>query len=216
MFLFMILGLPLAFATLVIRAYPAEELAETKRSLIRGLIFSIPLWFLARFLGGLLPPFWGSPLVVLHEFLDRALSYGALPLAGYALFWRFDEKIETPRFVRRLTAFYVACLAPMGLGEMTRSLLAPDFYSLFLLPLLLATLALALPLFVRTWMETWTSRRVLLGLGAAAALLVLSSSPWFLGAHNVLVPILVIGGSFALALLKTLPLLTKRSPRPAS
>ncbi|MEI6875401.1 MAG: hypothetical protein WCL50_09775, partial [Spirochaetota bacterium] len=184
MFFFLILAIPLAFILLAILVYPRDEMRDTRKALIRGLAIALPLWYLARLLGQLIPTVWGSPLLAFHEWFDRILPYAALPALGYGLFWRFDERLDRGQFLRRLTAFYAASLAPIGLGEMARSLLAPDPYVLFLLPLMLGSIILALPLMIQAWLETWTLRRVLLVAGFLLGSSALALAPWFLLARN--------------------------------
>jgi hypothetical protein len=203
----------MAFVLLFIVAYPPEELEDTKAVAIRGLVTSLPLWFLARFLGSLMPAAWGSPLLAFHDWFDLVLPYAALPALGYAVFWRYDERIERPRFLRRLTTFYAACLAPMGFGETARSLLAPDLFIIILLPVIVATLILALPVMIQAWFDTWAWRKALLVAFFVAAGLALSLARWFMLARTWYFAVALVAFALASALRLALPRLMARSPK---
>lgn len=216
MWLFLVLALPLGLAHAIFAWFPATELSGNKRVIIRGLIASIPVWFLSRLLGSLLPPFPGSPLFALNEWLDRILPYSLLPLLGYAFFWPLKERVEADQLQRRMTVFYGACLGPFGFAEMTRELLAPDFYGLFVLPLILVLTTFAMPALYRLWLVAWTSRRVLLGIGFAAAGLLLGLARWLLLARYWYLALLVLAGALLLAWFKALPGLSKPGPKKVS
>ncbi len=66
-----------------------------------------------------------------------------------------------------MTAFFAGCLAPLGLGEMTRLWGNPDAYSVFVLPFLLAAVILAVPRFLIAFAGEYGARRVLPALGLA-------------------------------------------------
>lgn len=216
MWLFLIFALPLALAHAIASWYPETEIESTNRTLLRGLVASIPLWFLSRFLGSLAPSLPGSPLFALHEWLDRFLPYSLLPLAAYAFFWRFDERIEADRIQRRMTAFFGACLAPVGFGEMTRNELSPSLYSTLLLPLILISITALMPALFRAWAGAWTSRRVLIGAGFVGAGLLVSLAHWLLLARYWYLAVLIVAATATAAWLWAVPGLTRRPPRKTS
>ena len=215
MFLFLIIAPVLASLWLFIAAFPMTERKETRDAVIRGLAISLPLWFLARLFGSFLPEAWGSLLNSFHELFDRVLPYSAFPALGYAVFWNYREKMDRERFQRRLTAFYAAALAPMGLGETTRSLPSPDFHVVIILPFILATIVLALPILIQTWLGAWGWRRVLLVAGYLAGALILSSTEWFMVARNWYLSVLVVAAAFAIAWRAALPGLSAMPRNPA-
>jgi hypothetical protein len=145
MYLFLIFGLPLGFLLLVLREYPRNELSATKKAFLRGLAAFIPIWFVARILGSIVPAAYGSFLSAFHEWADRLLPYASLPALAYLVFYRPGERLPPGAVPRRLTAFYAGALSPMGLMETTRIWGSPESYTLFLLPILLAALCLAMP-----------------------------------------------------------------------
>jgi len=145
MYLFLILGLPLGFFFLVLRAYPRSEYPETRKAFLRGLAAFIPVWLVARLLGAMVPSVYGSFLMSFHEWADRILPYSALPALGYLIFYRPNENLPLGARERRLTAFYAGTLAPVGLFETIRTWGSPSPYVLFFLPLLLAALCLLMP-----------------------------------------------------------------------
>jgi hypothetical protein len=145
MYFFLIFGLPIGFLLLVLREYPRNELSATRKAFIRGLAAFIPIWFVARILGSIVPPAYGSFLSAFHEWADRILPYAALPALCYLVFYRPGERLPPGAVPRRLTAFYAGALAPMGLIETTRIWGSPESYTLFLLPAALAAICLAMP-----------------------------------------------------------------------
>jgi hypothetical protein len=145
MYLFLALGLPLAFLLLVLREYPASERPGTKKTFLRGLAAFIPLWLVARLLGAIVPAAYGSFLFAFHEWADRILPYTALPALGYLVFYKPGERLPPGAAPRRFTAFYAGALTPVGLFETVRIWGSPEPYALFVLPLLLAAICVAMP-----------------------------------------------------------------------
>ncbi|HUX39813.1 MAG TPA: hypothetical protein VMV83_01500 [Rectinemataceae bacterium] len=216
MWFFLVLCLPLALVHSIFTWFPPSEMVSTKRALIRGLISSIPVWILSRFFGSLLPSMLGSPLFALNEWFGRILPYSLLPLVAYAFFWRLDEKMEGDKLQQRLTAFYGACLGPFGFIEMTKIELSPDLYSLIILPVILLMIAASMPALFRLWRGSWTSRRVLIGMGFAIGSMLLALSRWLLMARFWYIALAIVGGGTAFAWFRALPGLTPRTTgRPA-
>jgi hypothetical protein len=178
MYLFLVLGLPLGFLLLVLASFPRDETLEARRTFLRGLLISIPLWILARLAGSLVHPIYGSLLLVFCEWADRILPYAGLPAAGYLVFYRYGDDLGYGRLERRLTAFYAGALSPMGLGEMVRVFGDSEPYPLLLLPFVLAALVLAMPRFIAEAVEGYGFGKVLAVLGAAAFSLAASLGPW--------------------------------------
>ena len=205
MWLFLIFALPLALAHAMASWYPAEERDLAKRTIVRGLVVSIPLWFIARWMGSLVPALPGSPLLALHELFDRFIPYSLLPLLGYALFWRLDEKMEADSLQRRMTAFYGASLAPIGFGEMTRAELSPELFSVVLLPIFLIWIVAVMPSIFRAWIGAWTSRRLLLGGAYLLAGILLSLVHWLLLARLWYVAVLIMAAGAAQAWFVSMP-----------
>jgi hypothetical protein len=145
MYLFLILGLPLAFLLLVLREYPGNERSPAKKAFLRGLVAFLPMWLVARLLGAIVPAAFGSFLFALHEWADRLLPYAALPSLGYLVFYKPGERLPPGAAARRFTAFYAGALAPVGLFEAARIWGSPEPYALFVLPLLLAGICVAMP-----------------------------------------------------------------------
>jgi hypothetical protein len=145
MYAFLVLALPLGFLLLFIGLYPRSEALQTRRAYLRGVAASIPIYFVARILWSVVPPLYGSFLLVLHEWAGRFLPYAGLPVLLYLAFYRFDERLPAGSFERRLTAFYAGSLSPMGLYEMVRIWGSPDPYDILILPFLLAAVAIAMP-----------------------------------------------------------------------
>ncbi|HUX36592.1 MAG TPA: hypothetical protein VMV44_01700 [Rectinemataceae bacterium] len=213
MWLFLIFALPLALAHAIASWYPATELESTNRTLLRGLVAAIPLWFLSRFIGSLAPSLPGSPLFAVHEWFDRFLPYSLLPLGAYAFFWRLDDMIEADRLQRRMTAFFGACLAPIGFGEMTRNELSPSLYSIVLLPIILIAIVAIMPAVFRAWTGAWTSRRVLIAAGFVGTGLIVSLVRWLLLARFWYLSVLIVAATAMAAWIWALPGLFQRPTR---
>jgi hypothetical protein len=145
MYFFLIFGIPLGFLLLVLREYPRNEYSATRKAFLRGLAMFIPIWFVARLLGAIVPAAYGSFLLAFHEWADRILPYAALPALSYLVFYRPGERLPPGAASRRLTAFYAGALAPVGLCETARIWGSPEPYALFLLPLFLGAICLAMP-----------------------------------------------------------------------
>ncbi len=172
MYIFLLLALPLGTLLLFMRFYPREELIATRKAALFGLLAALPVWLLARLLGLALPPVWGSALFVFHEWADRFLPYALFPALGYAVFYHHGEHLPVGTAQRRLTAFYAGVLAPFGLGEAARAWGEPNAYTLFMLPLLIATIGIAAPPLVLAFVEEYGARRLIplaVGLGATLA-----------------------------------------------
>jgi hypothetical protein len=145
MYLFLIFGLPLAFLLLVLREYPRNELSAARKAFTYGLAAFIPTWLVARLLGSIVPAAYGSFLLAFHEWADRLLPYAVLPALAYLVFYRPGERLPPGAVPRRLTAFYAGALTPVGLCETARVWGSPEPYALFLLPILLGAICLAMP-----------------------------------------------------------------------
>jgi hypothetical protein len=145
MYFFLIFGLPIGFLLLYLEAYPRDEAKATGRAFARGLASFIPIWLIARILGALVPAAYGSFLQAFHEWADRLLPYAALPGLAYLVFYRLGDRLPPGAALRRLTSFYAGALAPVGLLETTRVWGNPAPYPLFLLPVLLGAICLAMP-----------------------------------------------------------------------
>lgn len=216
MYAFLLFGPPLAYVLLILRVYPREDAQATRRATVRGLLAAIPLWLLARLLGNLVPAAWGSPLLAFHEWADRFLPYAVLPALAYAVFYRYGERLPPGQAARRLTAFYAGALAPLGLGEMTRIWGNPSAYSVLVLPLLLAALALAMPALVLAFFEEYGARRALPVLAAVLATLAASLVRWLFLARFWPLALLLAAGLAAASWLYAAPGLLSRPPRPAA
>jgi hypothetical protein len=172
MYAFLILAFPLGFLFLTLVAYPAEEKIATRRAFIRGLVSSIAVWLLALLLGAILPPFWGSPLLALNEWMGRLLPWALGPALAYAVFYHYGVHLAPGEAQRRLTAFYAGCLAPLGLTETVKVWGNPGAYPIFIIPLFFAVITLAFPRLVLGFFEAWGARKlglVLLALFAGLA-----------------------------------------------
>jgi hypothetical protein len=145
MYLFLTLGLPLAFLLVVIREYPDNERPVARKAFLRGLVAFLPVWLAARLLGAIVPAAYGSFLLAFHEWADRLLPYAVLPAPCYLVFYKPGERLPPGAAPRRLTAFYAGALAPVGLFETVRIWGSPEPYALFVLPVLLAAACLAMP-----------------------------------------------------------------------
>ena len=145
MYFFLIFGLPLGFILLVIDVYPAAERSTISKAFARGLASFIPIWIVARILGAIVPAVYGSVLLALHEWADRFLPYALLPALAYLVFYKPGERLHPGVAIRRFTAFYVGALSPTGLCEAARIWGSPEPYALFLLPVLLGAICLAMP-----------------------------------------------------------------------
>ena len=142
MYLFPVLALPLGFVLLYMSAYPEEERPTCRREVLRGLVLSPLVWILSGLVGSLMPDFPGSPLLILSDWADRSLPLAGLPLLGYALFHRLDERMPAGAAERRMAAFFAGSLMPIGVAEAARSWASPDLYLVVLLPVLTASMAL--------------------------------------------------------------------------
>jgi len=178
MYLFLLFGPAFAFILLVLLVYPSEELGETRRAALRGILAAIPIWIVAGFLGSLVPPLYGSFLLGFHEWALRFLPYAFLPAAAYLVFYRLAEPLRPGAKARRLTAFYAGALCPLGLGEMVRIWGSPDAYELFVLPILLCALVLAMPRIIMELEDSYGARRFALILGSLAATFAASCGLW--------------------------------------
>ena len=216
MWFFLVLCLPLSLAHAIFSWFPPAERESTKQALLRGLLSSIPVWLISRFLGSLLPSMVGSPFYAFNEWLDHILPYSLLPLLAYAFFWRLDEKVEGGLLQRRLTAFYGACLGPFGFVEMTRTELSPNLYTLIVLPLIILAIAASMPAVFRLWRGAWTSRRILMGLAFTIAGLLLGLTRWLLLARYWYIAIALVAGAALLVWFRALPGLLSRAAGKAS
>ncbi|HUW39576.1 MAG TPA: hypothetical protein VMV90_01095 [Rectinemataceae bacterium] len=178
MYIFLLFGPLLGFMLLVLLVYPPEELAETKRAALRGLVTALPIWIAARILGSLVTPLYGSFLLGFHEWAVRMLPYACLPAAAYLVFYRLSEPLRPGAKARRMTSFYAGAIAPLGLGEMVNIWGHPEPYDLFILPFLFAAIAVAMPRFVVEIEDSYGMRRIAVILGAAAATFAASLCPW--------------------------------------
>ncbi len=217
MFLFLIFGMALAFAWLYLVTYPVPEHHEARRAVLRGAIASLPLWYIARFFGSLFLPDWDSLVIsALREALDRVLPYSFLPLAGYALFWRFDRpsgedkaegKVKHARSIRRLTAFYAGCITPLGIGEMARIMPNSDLQTILLLPLTLSCIVLGLPYAILRWQTGKLPIRLAVGLVSGIILGLLTLPAWLMSVRYWLPALAIPPACLAIVLLFALPAL---------
>jgi hypothetical protein len=145
MYFFLIFGFPLGFFLLVLREYPGNEILATRKAFIYGLAAFIPIWIVARILGAIVPPVYGSFLNAFHEWADRLLPYAILPALAYLVFYKPGERLPPGAAPRRLTAFYAGALAPVGLCETARAWGSPEPYTLFFLPIFLGAICIAMP-----------------------------------------------------------------------
>lgn len=155
MYLFLLFALPIGFYILWLLVYPKDEFEDTKKALVRGLAASIPTWILARLLDLVMPELWGSVFSVFAEWFNRFLPYALMPAFGYLVFYSLDEVLSSAFAQRRLTAFYLGALAPMGLFETIRLWGQPSAYALLILPFLLASLVLLVPPLVFAFHREW-------------------------------------------------------------
>ncbi|MGO8695105.1 MAG: hypothetical protein ACLQMF_15700 [Rectinemataceae bacterium] len=178
MYIFLLFGPLLGFLLLVLLVYPSEELAETKRAALRGLLSALPIWILAHIIGSFVTPLYGSFLLGFHEWADRMLPYAGLPAAAYLIFYRLSEPLRPGAKARRITSFYAGAIAPLGLGEMVRLWGHPEPYDLFVLPFLLGAIVLAMPRIVMEVEDSYGARRAFVIVGAAAATFAASLCIW--------------------------------------
>jgi hypothetical protein len=212
MYFFLILGLPLGFLLLVLREYPRNEFAATRKAFFRGIASSIPIWFAARLLGFLVPDAQGSFLSAFHEWADRLLPYAVLPALSYLVFFKPGDRIAPGAVPRRLTAFYAGALSPAGLLEATRIWGSPESYTLFLLPIFLCALCLAMP---KVASLVYAGYGIRLGLTIAAfAIITLAFSvcPYLLLVRLWPIALLVTGAAGVGAWLFAYPELRMRPP----
>jgi hypothetical protein len=212
MYLFLICGLPLGFALLVVSTYPHIEFLDARKAFGRGLAAFIPLWIVARILGAIVPASYGSILLSFHEWADRLLPYAALPALGYLVFYRLGERLSAGARCRRFTAFYAGSLAPVGLCETFRVWGNPEPYVLFLLPVLLASICVVMPKIV--WL-LYGSYGLELGRTIAAAVicsLVVSLCPFLFLVHLWPFALLVVAAVAAGTWRYAFPDLEERSP----
>ncbi|MEI6388329.1 MAG: hypothetical protein WCQ50_17035 [Spirochaetota bacterium] len=217
MFLFLLFGMGLAFAWLYVAVYPGKERHQAQRAMLQGAIASLPLWYIARFFGSLIHPYWDSQLIIsLHEALDRVVPYAFLPLAGYAVFWRLgrpsgesnqDRKSERSISLRRLTAFYAGCLTPACIGEMARIMPNSDLQTILFLPITLSCIALGLPNAILRWQSGTLLVRIAVGLVSGIILSLLTLPPWLMAARYWLPALVIPPACFAAVLLIALPAL---------
>lgn len=214
MYFFLLFGLPLGFVYLYLRIYPQEEMLNTRRAFIRGLIAFIPTWIAARLLGSMVPAAYGSILLALHELADRTLAFALVPGLCFLVFYRLRDEQGGGFLQRRLTSFYAGALTPVGLGEMTRIWGSPDAYSLFALPFILFAILLLAP---------WTMLRLRdsFGLGlvgsiivSTAAALLLSLGPWLFLMQLWPLSALISALAVMVAWLIAAPELARRPPKP--
>jgi hypothetical protein len=178
MYFFLIFGVPLAFIFLVLREYPEGERSVTGKAFARGLAAAIPISLVARLLGAIVPTSYGSFLLAFHEWADRLLPYSLLPALCYLVFYRPGERLPSGAAPRRLTAFYAGALAPVGLFETFRVWGKPEPYALFLLPLFLAAICVAMPRIAAVAHESYGFKLVATYAGAALATLLASLCPY--------------------------------------
>jgi hypothetical protein len=177
MYVFLVLALPLGFASLVLALFPGEERDATKRALFRGLLASIPVVLVARVLGALVPEVPGSALGIFHEWTDRMLPYSALPALLYIVFYRYAEHMPVGAASRRLTSFYAGALMPMGLFETLRLWGRANPYELLVLPILLGTMVLIMPRVAFALHNSYGARLVLIAAATALGGLALCFFP---------------------------------------
>ncbi len=147
MYVFSCLAPALAFYILFALFYPVAERSATLRIWVRGLAFSLPLVFLSRLAGSLVPALYGSILSPFHEAADRFLPYALLPGALYALFKHRRDMVREGAARRSLTAFYAGSLSLTGFAEIFHTVEAPSIFVLFALPLLTFSVMLVAPRF---------------------------------------------------------------------
>ena len=148
MYIFSIFSLPLSFCVLVYALYPATERREAGGMWLRGFAISLPLVFVARAAGALVPSMYGTILSPLHEAADRFLPFILIPGAVYTLFrHRLGVAADGPAR-RRLTAFYSGALSLSGCSEVFHTVEAPSVFVLFALPFLTFSIMIAAP---RLW-----------------------------------------------------------------
>ncbi len=212
MYFFLIFGLPVGFLLLVLREYPRNELSASRKAFIRGLAASVPIWLAARILGAIVPPAYGSFLSAFHEWADRLLPYAVLPALSYLVFYRPGERLPPGAAPRRLTAFYAGALSPMGLLETTRIWGSPESYTLFLLPVILASTCLAMPKLASMAYEGYGLGLALTIAAFAASTLALALCPFLLLARLWPIALLASAGAGAGAWLFASPELRMRPP----
>ncbi|MDA8426396.1 MAG: hypothetical protein M0Z80_09695 [Treponema sp.] len=178
MYIFLLFGPLLGFMLLILLVYPPEELDETKRAALRGLVSALPIWIVSRIMGSMVTPLYGSFLLGFHEWSVRMLPYAGLPAAAYLIFYRLSEPLRPGVKARRITSFYAGAIAPLGLGEMVRIWGHPEPYDLFILPFLFGAIAVAMPRIVVEIEDSYGMRRIAVILGAAAATFAASLCPW--------------------------------------
>jgi hypothetical protein len=212
MYLFLMAGLPLGFVFLMLKAYPRSEYGMTRRIFSRGVASFIPIWLVARLLGLLVPPLFGSFLLSFHEWADRILPYSALPAFAYLVFYRPGEVLPPGVGRRRLVTFYAGALSPVGLCETMRIWGKPSPYVLLLLPFLLAAICLLMPIVFEA-----VYRGFGFGLGitiaaAAAATFAASTGPFLFLARLWLLGLVLVAGMGAASYFFAYPEIQRQPP----
>lgn len=214
MYFFLIFGLPLGFILLVLDAYPRSEALSTRRAFTRGLAAFVPTWLLARLLGAIVPESYGSFLLSFHEWADRLLPYAVVPALSYLVFYRPSERLPLGEARRRLTAFYVGALSPVGLCETARIWGNPAPYALFLLPLLLAAICLLMPKAAFAAYEGYGFGLAASIAAVLAATFVASLCPFLLLARLWPIALALVAGIGAASWFLAYPELARRPPAP--
>jgi hypothetical protein len=212
MYFFLIFGLPLGFLLLALDSYPKSEYPKVRGAFARGLVASLPLWLVARILGSIVPPAYGTVLLAFHEWADRTLPYAFLPAVAYLVFYRPGERLPAGFAPRRLTAFYAGALSPVGLLETIRIWGNPDPYTLFFLPFILAASCLVMPKAAAAVHEAYGLRLAALVAGLLALTLVASLGPFLILARLWPLAVLLVAAAGAFSWFSGYPELLRHPP----
>ena len=215
MYLFLISGLPLGFLFLVLKAYPRGEDRDTRKAFLRGIAVFIPMWLVARLLGLIVPPVYGSFLLAFHEWAERLLPYAGLPALGYLIFYHRRESLSPGRRSRRITSFYAGALAPAGLFETMRIWGSPSPYILFFLPFFLAALCLLMPKAASVFHNGYGFGLAAAIAGSGLATFAASLCPYLLLASLWPIAILLVAAAGVAAWYFALPEILRQDPLPA-
>jgi len=212
MYIFLIFGLPLGFLFLALKAYPREEYRDTRKAYLRGLAVFIPMWLVARLLGAIVPPVYGSFLLAFHEWAERLLPYAGLPALGYLIFYHRREKLPLGARSRRITSFYAGAMAPAGLFETMRTWGSPSPYILFFLPFFLAALCLLMPKAAHVFHNGYGFGLALAIAGSGAATFAASLCPYLLLASLWPLALLLLAAAGAAVWFFAYPEILRREP----
>jgi len=174
------------------------------------------MWLIARILGAIVPAAYGSFLLSFHEWADTLLPYSVLPAIAYLVFYRPGELLQPGVLPRRFTAFYAGALSPIGLFESARIWGNPAPYVLFLLPLLLGAICLAMPKAADSIHRAYGFNLAVTIGSIVAATFAASLCPFLFLARLWPLAVLLVSATSAAAWFFAFPELLRRPPLPVN